>query len=204
MALVRPFIYSVCDREYQARYAKAFLRSARHYGHEAKVFCRDDITVTSKDDMAFFVFWRYELLPELLKTYSHVLLVDIDSVFQGPALVDDRYDVGIFFRNMGKDAEKDAGNRTKTLGGVFYCSQKAMPYADYLSMKMAAAEHVWYADQRVLYEVFCEIGDQYRVKHFGNDFIDWHFPTNAPIYTAKGNRKAEQDFLTKKREWDRR
>lgn len=199
MALIKPFIYSVCDKEYKNRFACAFLKSARYHGHKAEIFCKEDFTVNSREDMAFFVFWRYELLPGLVRKHGAVLLVDIDSVFLRPVEIEPHYDIGMFFRNGHKEH-----NRTKTLGGIFYCASSGVVFADRLAGNMASADQSWYVDQEVLWSTYCQIGSKFAVKAFDQYTIDWRRRGDTAIYTAKGNAKSDALFLQAKREWERK
>ena len=189
---MRPYIYSVCDTGYRDRYASSFLNSARANGHQAEVFCTEKPAVRLVDKVRLCA-WRFELLPQLLREHGAVLMLDIDSVVQQPLEIGDEYDLGIFLR------PEQAKDRFKTLCSIFYCTDRAMDFADEI---IAGGTHniLWCDDQGVVWRAYEKLGHCYKVKCFDEGFISWR-NADANVFTGKGLVKAGRAFNRLVGEW---
>lgn len=175
MMLIKPLIYTVCDTGYRDLYGDAFERSARAAGHDVRIFCTDRLAVSMADKVELLG-WRFAMLPDLLKVYGAAMMLDIDSVVQRPAEVDDEYDFGLFLRPEQPD------ERVKTLCSIVYCTDRAMDFAQEIATNLASA---WFEDQAIVWRAYDRMKDRYKVKRFGEDFISWR-NANAAIFTGKG------------------
>lgn len=193
--LIKPFVYAVCDTNYQRHYAKSFCNSARAFGHEAEVFCDGKEAIETSDGLRYCV-WRFQMLPELLKQHPHVLMVDIDSVFAGPFEVHPDYDLGIFLRPYNPP-------RTKTLCSVFYCTDKAIEFAEAVARECEGAD-TWMDDQAAVWRVYEAMGERFRIKRLDENHVSWRGPT-APVWTGKGCAKVtNNEFRAAVLDWARR
>lgn len=190
-------IYATCDRRYQGLYQTAFTTSARAFGHDVEVFCTDDF-VHTEDDAMRIVLWRFQMLPELLRKHGSALMLDIDSMVRRPIAFDPAYDLGIFLRPTPE-------KQFRTLCSVFYCTDRAMAFAE--AMKEAcdnAGKLKWCDEQGILWDVYDRLGDQFNVAFLGRDLIDWEWPCKAAVYTGKGAIKASLPFKRELEKWRRR
>ena len=189
---MRPYIYSVCDTGYRDRYAVSFLNSARSNGHEAEVFCTETPAESLADKVRLCA-WRFELLPQLLREHGSVLMLDIDSVVQRPLEIEDEYDLGIFLR------PEQAKDRFRTLCSIFYCTERAMAFAEEI---VAGGTHsvLWCDDQGVVWRAYEKLGHRYKVKCFDEGFISWR-DASAPVFTGKGLAKTGRAFTAAKERW---
>ena len=189
---MKPFVYSVCDTGYRDLYAEAFVNSARAHGHDVEIFCTGKKAESLADKVRLCA-WRFELLPQLLRTYGAVLMLDIDSVVQRPLNIADEYDLGIFLR---PEQSKD---RFKTLCSVFYCTDRAMDFAEEI---ITGGTHsvLWCDDQGVVWRAYEKLGHRYKVKRFDEGFISWR-DASVPIFTGKGMAKTGRAFADALERW---
>ena len=183
---MKPFIFAACDDAYYHYFAKALINSARVHGHECEVA---NGGVISRGSAAAL---RYIKLPGMLQKHPSILILDVDSIINGPIEIGDRFDLGVFLRNEYTDRRK------KIMGSAVYVTDRAMQFAtelkDYLSN-----DPQWFADQFWLYKLYERHKEKYTIKHFDTNFINWHFHP-APIWTGKGEAKDTENF---KREMQR-
>jgi hypothetical protein len=180
--LIRPFIYAVADTGYYFKYAAAFLNSARANGHQAEVFC--DGESAGEHNHGKYASWRYAMLPEMLAKHPAVLVLDVDTVIQRPFEIEEEYDLGVYLRPW-KPTPK-----TKTMAGIFYCTDRAMEFAQTVAKAMAEPGPWWGRDQAILWNVHEEMGAKYRVKLLDSEHMDWTPGCKAPVYT-RGRPKPE-------------
>jgi hypothetical protein len=192
---MRPHIYSVCDQGYFDTYGVAFLNSASAQGHSVELFC-DHKKAETDEDKARYLAWRYKLLPGLLEKHSAVLLVDVDSVITRPIEIEDKYDLGIFLRLHKKELHM------RTLGTVFYCTDRAKKFAKAMAASMRDHDVRWYYDQVILLALYNGMGYRYRIKTLDRSFVSWKPEDDAPIFTGKGFRKDRNgEFARLVNEW---
>ena len=184
---MKPFIFSVCDQNYYDRFHDCFVNSAEYHGHKVKIFCTDEFALTQKDK-AWLVYWRFHLLPDLLKEHKAVLMVDMDSVFRAPIERLDKYDAGIYLRENAIEINK------KVLGSAFYCTYRAIELAQWMSDNLRN-EPDWFWDQRKLWRMYQKFRDQYNFFYMGPKFISWDCFDQSLIWTGKGSRKDFDEFF---------
>jgi hypothetical protein len=191
---MKPFIYSVADDYYMRTYAPAFINSARAQGHDAEVFLGTFPASTGGQKLRYCT-WRFELMPDLLKKYPAVLMLDVDSVIKKPFEVDDEFDLGIYVRNEIHELT------TRTLGGIFYCTPRGAGFADALARDMAPGAKRWCDDQAVLWKTYAEHRDDYRIKLFDRTHLDWEPNPKARVLTGKGDAKQKNWFRDELTKW---
>lgn len=190
-----PFIFSVCDQNYSDRFHDCFVNSAEYHGHKVKIFCTNEFALTEKD-RAWLVYWRFHLLPDLLKEHEAVLMVDMDSVFRGHIDIDGKFDAGIFLRDNAHEVNK------KVLGSAFYCTSRAIELAQWMSDSLRK-EPDWYWDQRKLWRMYQKFNGQYDFFHMGPKFISWDCHDESLIWTGKGSRKDwDETFRAECASWE--
>lgn len=190
--MIRPLLFAACDLRYRDLYGAAFLNSARAAGHEAEVFC--DEQVATMATRPHYISWRFRLLPEVLKKHPAVLALDIDSIVREPLEIGPEYDLGVFLRLNEDDP------RMRVIGGLVYCTDRAMDFAQALADGMRDAVE-WGDDQHLLWKTFEAMKDRYRIKKFTTRDMDWDTPTKARIFTAKGLQKINKPFMAEVAKW---
>lgn len=196
--MTRPFLYAVADNYYKTTYAAAFLASAHATGHQARVFC-DGANVSHDRDKMRYCTWRYRLLPEVLSEHPAAMLLDVDTVIRKPIEIEPEFDLGLFTRNSDKEEDN-----LRTLGGIFYCTARALEFASELATRMSAPNLRWGDDQGILWRTYQTLGAPYRVKLFTPAMIDWEPKTQACIFTGKGAVKDRSDFRMAVSKWNER
>lgn len=188
-------IYAVCDKYYRDTYGAAFLASARARGHEAEVIC-DGETAIDQTDACRYLRQRWQVMPGLVAKHGSVLMLDVDTIFRAPVRIDEDAEMGVFLR-PGRPVEHP------TLGGIIYCTERAMAFAEALA---GAAEGIrkWGDDQRILAAIYDDLRADFSVQHFGSGLMDWSWDSAAPIFTAKGAVKFDNRFREKVQKWARK
>jgi hypothetical protein len=191
--LIRPYIYAACDQTYYDAYASAFLNSARTQGHKAEVFTDHRAAITPALQTHYSM-WRYRLLPELVQKHRAVLLLDVDSIVREPIEIEPEYDLGVFLR-------PDKATRP-ILGGIFYCTDRALSFAYALAHAMGTDGEHWGGDQRILWAMYSAYGHTFRVKQFDADTINWEADSEPKVFTAKGAiRRKQPSFMNEVAQW---
>ena len=197
--MIKPFIFGACDQRYYDLYATAFLNSARAQGHSVDVACDAGRSRTASDKARYHV-WRFQLMPLMLRERPAVLAVDVDSIIRKPIEIEPEYDLGIFLRPHQTEAENK-----RTLAGVFYCTSRAMDFAQALADAVSAPSDAYSADQVALWRTYEALGHKYRVKIFDRATMDWEPDTEPCIYTAKGAlRRGSASFLSEVAKWSQK
>lgn len=188
-----PLIYAACDQAYYDTHGEAFCRSARENGYRVKV------DVVEGGDAVSYSCERFIRLPDVLKRHPHVLVVDIDSLFNSSLVIADEYDLGLFFRPwlVGYDSGK------QLLAGTAYFTWRALPFAKKVQGRIVEGKKYWGCDQAALWETFLEDRDNYRVLQINDRMMNYDFKFDAPIWTAKGNRKSDPVYLERRAAYER-
>ncbi len=198
--MVTPLIYATADRVYYDQNAEAFVNSAEKHGMEVKI----DLVGNQFEDLrkklnpteprVFYCFLRFLLLPELLDKHENILVIDIDSVFNSKIEIDEKYDMGLFFRDWVHEEDK------KILCGASYFTQRARSFAERVRDKLLCGKNEWYDDQLAFWKTYQEIGQNFNIMKMDHRFLNYNFESNAPIWTAKGkHRKQNPRYLARKR-----
>jgi hypothetical protein len=192
---VKPgIIYAVCCQRYFNEYGEAFLRSGKAHGNTVEVFNDGNMDVSDTHKIGYCL-TRMKMLPELAAKYGSALLLDVDTIFRGVVEIEADYDAAIYPR-LG-----NAKAIHKALGGAVYCTDRALPFAQAMADKAAAPNLHWGDDQRIIWETWDALPDKSKVKSLDRSFIDWDFPTKAPIFTAKGALKRHPIFTGRVHKW---
>ena len=191
--MVKPVLFAACDTQYRKLYAASFLNSASAQGHTAQVYC--DGGTATMERRPYYSTLRFRMLPELLKTNQAVLALDIDSIIREPIEIGPEYDLGVFPRL------DEAEEYKRILGGIFYCTDRAMEFAHALADGMNGDGLQWGDDQRILWQTYEAMKGRYRIKKFTTRFMDWDTPTRARIFTAKGLQKIDRPFMSEVEKW---
>jgi hypothetical protein len=186
--VTRPFIFTVCDQLYRKRYADGFIKSARANGHEVEVFCDGGLPLMPRDAIRYTTM-RFRMLPELLRKYESVLIIDIDSLIMKPIEIAPEYDLGLCFRDW---KTKD---NLRILAAMSYFTQRSMEFAEMLAEKMDVPGLKWTGDQLMLWQTYKAIGHKFNIFAIDRDILDWEDMDRACVFTAKGPRKRDPEFV---------
>lgn len=195
---IKPLIYAAGDVVYCEKYGRALENSAREHGLNALVDCSGE-TVEGEFSKAYHTLFRFLKLPELLRKNPAVLVLDLDSIINEPIEFADRWDLGIFFRPE-METEK------KVLASAFYIKNTAIEFAIALKIKLERVIEIataknnlnWHSDQLTIWKLYLATKEQYRVKLLNTDFINWHPPVPATIWTGKGGVKRTNQHYIKR------
>ncbi len=193
--MIKPYIYGVADPRYMRLYGHAFLNSARAHGHQADVFVAGWPISTGSQKMRYCA-WRFQMMPELLTKFPAVLMLDVDSIILRPFEVDDEYDLGLFVRYHDQHKAN-----VRTIGGIFYCTPRAIEFAQAMADDVTKAASHWGDDQAALWRTYAAHGSKYRVKLFDKTDMDWEPKSKARIFTGKGDVKRSNAFLDALNRW---
>lgn len=197
-----PIVYTVCDQPYYDEHAAAFRKSAENAGHEVRI---DLVTgdmhadIRSRLDLAeercFYSVLRYLLLPSVLQEHGAVLVMDIDSVFNGPAEFNSGVDMALYFRPWAQP------EHLKVLLSAAYFSRGAMPFVEAVAARLARERVTWCCEQLVVWEQYVADRGRYKVQQLNDRFMSYDFDKNVPIWTAKGGRKLNAAYLERRAEF---
>ena len=186
-------IYASSGPEYFAEHGGAFIASAQNCGHHVRVDMAADFPewrekLSFAEDRVFYAALRYLRLPELLT--QDVLMLDIDSIINHPVEIKP-CDMALFFRPWLKGRE--------VLMTASFWTPRAKPFAERVREKLLSMPNKWGDDQRVVYQTYQEIGEHFEVENLTEDFVNFHFDRDAPIWTCKGPaRKADTTYLARR------
>ena len=139
---------------------------------------------------------RWRRLPDILESNPAVLVVDVDSVFNGPIEIGDEWDAGIFFRN-------EIFTWLKTLMAVSYFTDRAMALAvelrDEIEKSLASGKYKFMREQEILWKIHGR-HKNLKIKRLGKELMTWD-GTPAPIWTAKGSAKRSDWFAQRQAEF---
>ena len=136
---------------------------------------------------------RFLRLPELLDQ-DDVLVCDIDSIVNQP-IVMPPCDMALFFRPWLRDMDENL----QVLLTASYWARSAKPFAEKIREELLSRVINWMDDQTIVWRLYNEIGDQYRIRNLTEDFVNYHFDRDAPIWTCKGpTRKNNPTYLARK------
>ncbi len=190
-------IYASSGPEYLSEHGEAFIRSAERHGHQVKIDLATDFPEWRKRfrcnyDKVFYCGLRYLRLPELLT--QDILMLDIDSIINHPIKVNEPCDMALFFRPWLPGLE--------VLMTASYWTPKAKPFAEAVRDKMLARNNKWGSDQIIVWKTYKEIGDQFDIGTLSQNFACYNFDRDAPIWTAKGpTRKNNETYLARRAEY---
>ena len=169
-------IYASSCPDYRAAHGEAFIKSAEKHGHRVLI----DITEGRVESSLL----RFRKLPEMLD--QDVLVLDIDSIINGPIEIPS-CDLALFFR-PGMPPWRE---ELHILAGASFWTKRAKPFAESVRDKLTDQ---WGSDQIALWRTFREMGDRFDIHWLDQDFMSYDF-RDAPIWTAKGDRKSDPIYL---------
>lgn len=188
-------IYASSCKDYYAAHGEAFIRSAMKHGHRVKVDMADTFSkkeLKCDSQRTFNCFVRFLRLPEMLEQ-DDVLVMDIDSIINQPIIFN--CDMALFFRPWVPSHRHDL----KVLLTVSYWSKASKPFAERVRERLLGQVNKWGDDQAVVWRTYLEMGDRFDIKSLDQDFANYYFDREAPIWTCKGpGRKDNEVYLARK------
>jgi hypothetical protein len=176
--------------------------------HEPSVFV-DHHLLNIKEERAYYASLRFLLIPKLLRFLQKPLLVvDIDSFFQKPILIEPtEVQLGIYLR----EGNKDGNNKYETQGmqvaaGVVYATIQSLQFFEDVSDYIKANELKWFVDQHALYHAYLKHKDTFKIKDFAKTkMMGWDLDKpdelkQWDIVTGKGARKDDPRYLKLRKE----
>lgn len=141
---------------------------------------------------------RFLIAPEILDECGSLLIVDIDSLFVKPVLVEESKTFGLFLREEGNQD-------TKTAAGIVLLRDSDC--ADRLSDTIAKSgfSH-WYNDQVALHKEYVESGwaNSKSFIRFDKRDMFWDSERNTKLFTGKGPRKYKPLYQKLKKKYESR
>lgn len=194
-----PLVYTVCDQSYYDEHAAAFRKSAEKAGHEVRIdLVTGDMRIAYEaklnleEPRCLYSVLRYLLLPEVLAKHGNVLVMDIDSVFNTPADFHTEIDMALYFRPWA------GPEYLKVLLSAAYFSKGAIPFVEAVAARLARERVTWCCEQLVVWEQYLADRSRYKVQQLDDNFINYEFNKQAPIWTAKGDRKQNAAYLERR------
>jgi hypothetical protein len=193
MGKVVPLIFFVCDLTYYEAFGEALELSAKAHGHNVLAHCTGE-RVDSPQSRDRHCMLRWQLLPNVIRQYGHVLMLDADSVMRRQVEIDDSIDIGFFPKPKSMDLKR------KINGGCLYFTRNSLPVAEELKERISE-NGKWFDDQIALYRVLTEGKRRMKYIFFDDSFFSWKLNPDAPIWTGKGSVKMSEEFKGAVRKW---
>lgn len=186
--MISPLLLTVCDKEFNKQFGTAFANSARANGNEVNIIETPLAKIFGPEmkgtPVGGYGCGRFVVLLEMLKHHPAILVLDIDSIVRAKIEIEPEYDLGICLR---PDHESRVMNR-RVQCSAFYATDRAIPFVQAIC-KRFVGELISLLDQTIVYEIYQQMKDDFKIKILGTDFIDWNMSDTAKIWTAKGPRK---------------
>lgn len=199
--MIKPLIYATCDQKYYDAHAEAFTRSAEKFGNKVKIDIVKvgfDPKIRNTEARIHYCAARFTRLPELLDEHPHIMISDIDAVFNSTIEFDEKYDLGIFLRPwLPKELRS-----LQVLCAAFYATRKAKAFTEFVRENIYKYHAKWLFDQRAVWFAYQQMSHQFNIMNLGTDFLNYDFKTEAPIWTGKGNRKDNPVYLARKNQYE--
>jgi len=160
------------------------------------------ITYTKSDitDRTFYACNRFLKAAEILLEADALLVTDIDCFLRKPIDWEDFADAdySLYLREPlpGTVGWENLG--THVGAGAVYLTRKARIFMEFVKSQIEHYGLVWFVDQVVLWEVhehFRTMNLGLRFKEMPRKYIDWEFTEEGVIWTGKGARKTQPNYL---------
>ena len=160
-------------------------------------FTKSDIT-----DRAFYANNRFLKAPDILQMANEILITDIDCFLRKP--IEWEYfkdcDYSLYLRDPLPGTVGWEKEGTRVGAGAVYLRNTALTF---ISLVKKQIEHyglygLWFADQVSLWEIYnhFKVNEvKLRFKEMPFKYIDWEFTEEGIIWTGKGARKTQQNYL---------
>ncbi len=180
-------VFAACDTTYLP-YASALELSGKQHGMDVWVHC-SGLEAKTEASRCYHSNLRYLLLPDLLKRFEQVLVLDVDSLIRQPLWIEREWDMGLYFRPENKDP------LMKTLAAGSYFTWRAWDFArelrEEVQRRIEKNTLKWAIEQQLMWEIHDKCPLRYRVKDL-KGFLDWE--DGSPVWSPKGPRKKSKRF----------
>ena len=215
---MRSYIFASCDEKYFMEHGYHFANSAAKQGVRpwidiispdpdlflSKVKLPDAAKITfteSKEtDRTFYACNRFLVTGKVLESVDEVLITDVDCFLRKPINWHDfnDCDYSLYLRESLPGTVGWEKEGTKVGAGAVYLTNKAADFMATVQSQIARYGLIWFVDQVALWQVHKHFVDNnlgLRFREMPFKYIDWEFGSDGVIWTGKGNRKIQADYL---------
>lgn len=215
---MKSYIFASCDEKYFIEHGYHFANSAAKqgvrpwidiispdpYSFLSKVKLPDAAKITftesKENDRTFYACNRFLIADKVLKSADEVLITDVDCFLRKPIDWSDFQDCdySLYLRDSLPGTVGWEKEGTKVGAGAVYLTSKARDFVSNVRHLIAQNGPIWFVDQVALWQVhkhFHENNFNLKFKQMPFKYIDWEFGSDGVIWTGKGARKTQVDYL---------
>ena len=166
-------------------------------------YTKSDIKDRAQDflvERTFYACNRFLKAPEILQSVDEVLIIDIDCFLRKP--IEWEYfkdcDYSLYLRDSLPGTVGWEKEGTRVGAGAVYLKDTALPYISLVKKQIEHYGLQWFVDQVSLWVVhkhFQENDTKLRFKEMPFKYIDWEFSEDGIIWTGKGDRITQKNYL---------
>lgn len=215
---MRSYIFASCDEKYFMDHGYHFASSANKQGVRAWIdiispdpysflnkvklpsFAKITFTESKETDRTFYACNRFLVANKVLQSADQVLITDVDCFLRKPVDWSDfeDCDYSLYLRESLPGTVGWEKEGTKVGAGAVYLTNKAMKFITAVQSLIQQYGLTWFVDQVALWQVhkhFVDNNIDLQFKEMPFKYIDWEFGSDGVIWTGKGARKTQADYL---------
>lgn len=215
---MRSYIFASCDEKYFMEHGYHFANSAAKQGVRpwidlispdpelflSKVKLPDAAKITFTEsksiDRTFYACNRFLVTDKVLESADEVLITDVDCFLRKPIDWSDfqSCDYSLYLRESLPGTVGWEKEGTKVGAGAVYLTSKASDFMATVRSQISRYGLIWFVDQVALWQVHKHYVDNnydLRFREMPFKYIDWEFGSDGVIWTGKGARKTQADYL---------
>jgi hypothetical protein len=221
-------VFACCDPIYLKEHGEAFAKSAIKNGEtpwihilcdeETKqeilnqnsfdwhIGCHFSFSDIEPKDRMMYACSRFIVATDIIRqdNVSEMLIVDIDGFLRKPIDWDDfkNCDYSIFTRDPLPGTVGWENEGTHVAAGAMYLRKSGYSFIDTVAHNLMEniKKHgcIWFMDQVILWKVHQNIKNLKFVQ-MPSKYIDWEFNEDSIIWSGKGNRKNQKNYLEERK-----
>lgn len=215
---MRSYIFASCDEKYFMEHGYYFANSAAKQGVRpwidiispnpdlflSKVKLPDAAKITFTEsktiDRTFYACNRFLVTDRVLESADEILITDIDCFLRKPIDWSDfqSCDYSLYLRESLPGTVGWEKEGTKVGAGAVYLTSKASDFMATVRSQIYRYGLIWFVDQVALWQTHKHYVDNnlgLSFKEMPFKYIDWEFGSHSVIWTGKGARKTQADYL---------
>jgi len=170
--------------------------------HTQSILLSSNISFTESNqtNRTFYACNRFFKFSDILQKSDGLLITDIDCFLRKPIDWEDFSDAdySLYLRAPLPGTIGWLNTGTHVGAGAIYLTQKAIGFIELVKKKIERYGLFWFVDQVALWEAhkyFRSNDLGLRFKEMPQKYIDWEFTEEGVIWTGKGPRKTQKNYL---------
>jgi hypothetical protein len=157
-------------------------------------------TESKETDRTFYACNRFLVVDKVLESADEVLITDVDCFLRKTIDWSDfqSCEYSLYLRESLPGTVGWEKEGTKVGAGAVYFTHAAEEFIKSLKAQILRYGLIWFVDQVALWQVHKHFNDNnlgLRFKEMPFKYIDWEFGSDGVIWTGKGARKTQADYL---------